>query len=81
MVTTYANVTLYVLLRFLPPELVALKYACATIGVITCNLNFLDADHFTNGRRVIPDEITLIKPKMLSTLDTLEDYESSQSIW
>lgn len=59
------------------PELVALKYACATIGVITCNLNFLDSDHTVDGKNVMLDEITLIKPKMLFTLDILENKVSS----
>lgn len=59
------------------PELVALKYACATIGVITCNLNFLDADHITDGKNVMLEEINLIKPKMLFTLDILENKVSA----
>ena len=58
------------------PELVAIKYACATIGVITCNLNFLDADRISSGKNVMLDEISLIKPKMLFTLDILEDKVS-----
>ena len=59
------------------PELVAIKYACATIGVITCNLNFLDANRTSGGKNVMLDEILLIKPKMLFTLDILEDKVSS----
>lgn len=59
------------------PELVALKYACATIGAITCNLNFLDSDHTVDGKNVLLDEITLIKPKMIFTLDILENKVSS----
>lgn len=59
------------------PELVALKYACATIGVITCNLNFLDACHTVNGKNAMLDEIDLIKPKILFILDILENKVSS----
>ena len=58
------------------PELVAIKYACATIGAITCNLNFLDSERTINGKNVLLDEITLLKPKMLFTLDILEDKVS-----
>lgn len=59
------------------PELVAIKYACATIGAITCNLNYLDSDHTVDGKNVMLDKITLIKPKILFTLDILEDKVSS----
>ena len=59
------------------PELVALKYACATIGVITCNLNFLDANHTIDGKNVMLDEINLIKPKIIFTLDILENNVSA----
>lgn len=59
------------------PELVALKYACATIGVITCNLNFLDSNNIVNGKNVMLDEISLIKPKIIFILDILEDKVSS----
>lgn len=58
------------------PELVAIKYACATIGAITCNLNFLDSDHISDGKNVLLEEITALRPKMLFTLDILEDKVS-----
>ena len=59
------------------PELVALKYACATIGAITCNLNFLDSNCMDDGTNIMLDEIILIKPKMLFTLDILESKVST----
>lgn len=58
------------------PELVAIKYACATIGIVTCNLNFLDSEHSIDCKNVLLDEITLLKPKMLFTLDILESRVS-----
>lgn len=58
------------------PELVALKYACSTIGVITCNLNFMDADNIVENKSVLLDEISIIKPKIIFTLDILEDKVS-----
>lgn len=57
-------------------ELVALKYACATIGAITCNLNFLDAKEMDGEKNKLEAELELIQPKLLFTLDILESKVS-----
>ncbi len=55
------------------PELYAIKYAAHALGIITCNLNVLDAgktnDH---GENVLLNRIKEINPKMLFVLDYLE---------
>lgn len=54
------------------PELVFLKYACATVGAITCHLNFFDADKVLDDENSLFSQICELKPKMVFYLDYLE---------
>lgn len=58
------------------PELVALKYACATIGAITANLNYLDAKSGSLDHNKLNKQLQRIKPSALFTLDLLENQVS-----
>ncbi len=54
------------------PELIALKYACAKIGACTANLNYQDAESDK-----LYNQLHLIKPRMIFTLDIFENKISS----
>lgn len=54
------------------PEIVAIKYAAATIGAITSNLNFNDAKTKRN-ENLLYSQLKTINPKMIFTLDLLEN--------
>ena len=54
------------------PELIALKYASVQIGAITSNLNYQDAESDK-----LYNQLHLIKPRMIFTLDILENKVSS----
>lgn len=55
------------------PELVSIKYSCATIGAITANLNFLDAKIKTGDLNKMYNQINMISPRVIFFLDILED--------
>lgn len=55
------------------PEMYAIKYAATSIGLITCNLNVLDVGMDDNGKNRLYNQISNVKPKMVFTLDILED--------
>lgn len=54
------------------PELVFLKYACATLGIITSNLNFMDAVGKNNVLNELYEKIKLLNPRAIFFLDILE---------
>ncbi len=58
------------------PELVAIKYSCAKNGIITANLNFLDAQSQNADINKMYDQIKTIKPRVILFLDILEDKVS-----
>lgn len=55
------------------PELYAIKYSCTSLGIITCNLNVLDMGLTDDGKNRLYRQIENVKPKMIFTLDFLED--------
>jgi len=57
------------------PELIALKYACATIGAITANMNFMDAQGNSNNNTMYR-QLKLLNPSIIFTLDILENKVS-----
>lgn len=58
------------------PELVAIKYSCATNGIITANLNFMDAQSQNLDINKMYNQIKTIKPRIIFFLDILEDKVS-----
>lgn len=55
------------------PELYAIKYSCTSLGIITCNLNVLDMGVTDDGKNRLYRQIENVNPKMIFTLDILED--------
>lgn len=55
------------------PEMYALKYSATSLGLITCNLNVLDVGVTEHGQNKLYQKIRKIQPKMIFTLDYLED--------
>ena len=55
------------------PEMYAIKYAATSLGLITCNLNVLDVGKDDNGKNRLYNQICNVNPKMIFTLDILED--------
>ena len=55
------------------PEMYAIKYAATSLGLITCNLNVLDVGIDDNGKNRLYNQICNVNPKMIFTLDILED--------
>lgn len=55
------------------PELYAIKYAATSLGLITCNLNVLDIGVNDNGVNRLYEQMAKVNPKMIFTLDILED--------
>lgn len=55
------------------PELYAIKYAATSLGLITCNLNVLDVGINDNGVNRLYEQMAKVNPKMIFTLDILED--------
>ena len=58
------------------PEMYAIKYAATSLGLITCNLNILDVNVFDDGQNRLLSQLRKVKPKMIFTLDILEDKVS-----
>ena len=54
------------------PEMLAIKYSATSLGLITCNLNFLDVGIDDDGKNRLYRQIENIDPKMIFTLDILE---------
>ena len=59
------------------PEMYAIKYSATTLGLITCHLNVLDVNPDNNGKNRLYEQIKKMNPKMIFTLDILEDKISS----
>lgn len=55
------------------PEMYAIKYAATSLGLITCNLNVLDMGINDDGKNRLYNQIKNVSPKMIFTLDILED--------
>lgn len=55
------------------PELYAIKYASTSLGLITCNLNVLDVAINDNGINRLYEQMANVNPKMIFTLDIIED--------
>lgn len=58
------------------PEMYAIKYAATSLGIITCHLNVLDAALDKDGKNRLYTQLENINPKMIFTLDFLEDKVS-----
>ena len=54
------------------PEMLAIKYSATSLGLITCNLNFLDVGIDDDGKNRLYRQLENIDPKMIFTLDILE---------
>ena len=55
------------------PEMYAIKYAATSLGLITCNLNVFDMGIDDNGKNRLFRQLENVDPKMIFTLDILED--------
>ena len=55
------------------PEMYAIKYASTSLGLITCNLNVMDIGIADDGKNRLYRQLENIEPKMIFTLDILED--------
>ncbi len=55
------------------PEMYAIKYAATSLGLITCNLNVFDVGIDDNGKNRLFRQLENVDPKMIFTLDYLED--------
>lgn len=55
------------------PELYAIKYAATSLGLVTCNLNVFDVAIDDDGKNRLYNQLKKVKPKMIFTLDMLED--------
>ncbi len=55
------------------PELVAIKYAASTLGIITSNFNFMDGKSEDVQSNKLYSQIKTINPQMIFTLDILEN--------
>lgn len=55
------------------PEMYAIKYAATSLGLITCNLNVLDAGLTDDGLNRLYRQIGNANPKLLFVLDILEE--------
>ena len=60
------------------PELVAIKYAASTLGIITSNFNFMDGKIEEGSRELnkLYSQIKTVNPAMIFTLDILENLVS-----
>ena len=59
------------------PELYAIKYSSTSLGLVTCNLNFLNKDIDDGDKNQLFSQIKEIKPKVIFTLDILENMVNS----
>lgn len=55
------------------PELYAIKYSATSLGLITCHLNVFDVGIDDNGKNRLYSQLENVNPKMIFTLDFLED--------
>lgn len=55
------------------PEMYAIKYSATSLGLITCNLNVFDVGVSDNGKNRLYNQISNVNPKMIFTLDILEE--------
>ncbi len=55
------------------PEMYAIKYSATSLGLITCNLNVLDMGINDDGKNRLYRQLENVNPKMIFTLDYLED--------
>lgn len=58
------------------PEMLEISYACASLGIIFCHLNFMDATDGKDELNKLYNQLMLVKPKLVLTLDILEDKVS-----
>ena len=56
------------------PEMYAIKYAATALGLITCNLNVLDAELTDGGLNRLYRQIKNVNPQLLFVLDILEEH-------
>lgn len=59
------------------PELLSVKYSCSTLGLITSNLNFLDASIKSGNLNKMYNQLKTINPRMIFFLDILENQISN----
>jgi len=55
------------------PELYAIKYAATSLGLITCNLNILDAGVVDNKKNRLVSQIEKVNPRFMFIMDVLEE--------
>ncbi len=55
------------------PEMYVIKYSATSLGLITCNLNVFDIGIDDNGKNRLYRQLENVDPKMIFTLDMLED--------
>ena len=55
------------------PEMYAIKYSATSLGLILCNLNVFDVGVIDNGKNRLLQQLENTTPKMIFTLDVLED--------
>lgn len=55
------------------PEMYAIKYSATSLGLILCNLNVFDVGIIDDGKNRLFAQLENIAPKMIFTLDMLED--------
>lgn len=55
------------------PEMYAIKYSATSLGLILCNLNVFDVGVVDDGKNRLLRQLENVSPKMIFTLDILED--------
>ncbi len=55
------------------PEMYAIKYSATSLGLILCNLNVFDVGVIDDGKNRLFRQLENVSPKMIFTLDMLED--------
>lgn len=55
------------------PEMYAIKYSATSLGLILCNLNVFDVGIIDDGKNRLYRQLENVAPKMIFTLDMLED--------
>lgn len=55
------------------PEMYAIKYSATSLGLILCNLNVFDVGTIDDGKNRLYRQLENVDPKMIFTLDMLED--------
>lgn len=55
------------------PEMIAIKYAATSLGLITCNLNVFDVANTDNGENRLKIQLNNVEPRMIFVLDIFVD--------